>query len=86
MLNEATQNASPRSQFHYGSIKTGKIPHQTTTDQGLNSTMVRLKPEGVGAIMMHLPGSQFHYGSIKTDLIRNFGNNFQEVSIPLWFD
>ena len=58
-----------QSQFHYGSIKTNLEKYIINKIQeGLNSTMVRLKPHFAKRLISGLDRSQFHYGSIKTKI------------------
>jgi len=78
-----------QSQFHFGSIQTGKVVEVIVLgSKSLNSTLVQFKlPVYQDGETLTTYASQFHFGSIQTkfkggkvQLIGLF------VSIPLWFN
>ena len=80
------RRAGAEFQFHNGSIKSPLFDHYESDEVCFNSTMVRLKGDGVRFKLNEQYMFQFHNGSIKREIGRGRNIVFMDVSIPQWFD
>ncbi len=76
----------PRSQFHYGSIKTIIVEKKGSGSDLSQFHYGSIKTTLGKEINPFEQASQFHYGSIKTKKTVEVVMASYYVSIPLWFD